>query len=110
MRLPWAERRGTVVEVQFVGRIRVGDGHKHPPKTIELEQRGVTRGHTFEEHCLEFPLSWKRLTPVNLDRLVPGGFGNHVVTPLPLKHERIREVIVALQHGRRLRWTTRRQL
>ena len=106
MRLPVAREPLGVEEMQLVvehaalARGRVGE---HPPAIRPAVKRRVHQAQPVDHHALALPHQRKIDTAVELDRAVLRALGQHVELPVVLEEERVREVMVGLEHALRLR-------
>src|SRR5690606_29812234 len=99
-------RRQLVAEVQeefgVLGRVTVlRDGHEHPPTPVAPEQRRVTGADVLEQRGDATPLRWELGGHEKIDALRRLGLWHHVGLALPCEHERVRQVVLGLEHRRR---------
>ena len=66
-------------------------------------QRGIDGGEPVEQHPIEPPAVGELDGAVELDPAGLAGLREHVDRPLVLEHERVGEVVVALEHRARRR-------
>src|SRR5829696_864408 len=104
VRLPRpAERPGGEEEELIVGRgAWNGNIGEQPIAPVVLDERRIDRPDVAHDHRIEGPLARKRPGLVELDRAAGRGLREHERVVSHEEHERVREVIRALEHDLRL--------
>src|SRR5687768_13332561 len=75
------------------GRPRFSNVHKHPPKTIELQESCIHSVFVFNQYRFELPSGGKGSTPEQFDTALLCRFRNHVTVIVPFKQEWIRHMM-----------------
>ena len=91
------------VQLVAVAAARALHRRKEPQPTVAFEQSAVPRREVVDQHAVELPRVGKVRCTVQLDPAIGARLRDHPPLRIHPEHERIREVVVALENNPRRR-------